>query len=481
MPYADGAHARRGLATTALSQCCKFLIQLASIVVLARLLTPEDFGTFAMVFAISGFATVIGDFGLSSAAIQARSLSPRQRSNLWWLSLGIGALLWAVLWLIAPLIEDFFGKSGVTELLRVVGLSFVLSAAGSQYVADLTRNLRFGWLAVNEVVAHLVAFGAAVTAAWLGAGPWALVTQQLAFAFVLLVMSVLVGRWLPGLPGEAPMRSLVSFGGNTLGVQVLTYVSSNVDSIVLGRVAGAGQLGLYDQAYRLFKVPVQQIAAPLTRVALPLLSRRQDAPAEFSRVVLMAQTSMSYVLGSAFVIGAVLAEPVVHVVLGGQWTDAIPLFAILAFGGLFQSMGYVYYWTFMGLGLTNIQLRYSLLTRSIMIVSIIFAVQWGAFGVAVAVAASLALNWVVLSAWPLRKTGLNSGAIVSAAVRSLAVHLLAGTTVFAADRFVFGNLADPLRLVIGVTSGLAVYLLLILIVPRLREDVRPLVEFVRRR
>ncbi|GAB3753251.1 lipopolysaccharide biosynthesis protein [Zhihengliuella somnathii] len=481
MVHMDGSHARRGLVTTAFSQSCKFLIQMASIVVLARLLTPDDFGTFAMVFAVSGFATVIGDFGLSSAAIQARSLSLLQRSNLWWVSFGIGCLLWAILWLIAPLVEDFFGKAGITELLRVVGLSFVLSAASSQYVADLTRNLRFGWLAVNEIAAHLLAFGAAVGTAGLGAGPWALVTQQITFALVLLVASVVVGRWIPGIPGKAPMKSLVTFGGNTLGVQLLTYFSSNVDSIVLGRVAGAGQLGLYDQAYRLFKVPVQQIASPLTRVALPLLSRRQDNAVEFSRLVIISQNSMSYVLGSVFVLGAVLAEPVVHLLLGGQWTEAVPLFAILAAGGLFQAMGYVYYWTFMGLGLTGVQLRYSLLTRSIMIVAIIVAARWGANGVAVAVAASLALNWAVLSAWPLRQTGLKAGAIVFAGVRSLGVHVAVGAMVFWVDRLLTGGLADPLRLALGLVCGISFYSALILSVPRLRNDVHPLVEFIRSR
>ncbi|WP_309081081.1 lipopolysaccharide biosynthesis protein [Zhihengliuella sp.] len=476
MVTTDGGHARRGIATTAVSQSTKFVVQLLSTIVLARLLAPEDFGLFAMVFAVAGLATVVGDFGLSSAAIQAREFSSRQRSNLWWLSLGLGLLLWGVLWILAPLIENFYDRDGVAEMLRILGVGFVLSSASAQYVADLTRKLRFGWLAVSEIGALVLAFMTAVIAALAGAGAWALVFQQVAYAFALLAMATAAGRWFPGLPRSAPMRSLVKFGGNTLGVQLLSYLSTNVDSIVLGRVAGPVQLGLYDQAYRLFKVPVQQIAAPLTRVALPLLARRQDDLPGFSRYVVVAQTGLSYALGSAFVIGAALSEPVVGLLLGGQWDAAVPLFAVLALGGVFQSMGYVYYWVFLGLGLTGLQLRYSLITRSIMIIAIILSARWGAMGVAIAVTASLALNWVVLTLFPMRRTGLALGEIVGSACRSFAVHAVVGGVLLLVDSVWLATYPDVVRVAAGLITALMIYGSLLSLVPGLRRDVLPLVR-----
>ncbi|GAA3698124.1 lipopolysaccharide biosynthesis protein [Zhihengliuella alba] len=434
-----------------------------------------------MVFAVAGLTTVIGDFGLSSAAIQARALSAQQRTNLWWMSVGLGLFLWGVLWLVAPWVESFYAKAGVSEMLRILGVGFVVSSASAQYVADLTRRLRFGWLAASEVGALIVAFGLAVLSALAGAGAWSLVIQQVTYAVVLLVMAAGGGRWLPGLPKAAPMRSLVAFGGNTLGVQLLSYLSTNIDSMVLGRVAGPTQLGLYDQAYRLFKVPVQQIAAPLTRVALPLLARRQDDLREFSRYVVVAQTALSYALGSAFVVGAALAEPVVGVLLGAQWDAAVPLFAILAIGGVFQSMGYVYYWIFLGLGMTSLQLRYSLVTRTIMIIAIVVAVQWGAFGVAVAVAASLALNWAVLSLFPLRRTGLAVREIVGSACRSFVVHAVVAAALLATDTQLLAAFSDVLRLSIGLVLAAVLYTVILIMVPVLRRDVRPIIRQVRSR
>lgn len=476
----DAAHARRGILTTGLSQGSKFVIQFAATVLLARILVPDDFGTFAMVVAITGFATLIGDFGLSTAAIQARELSRQQRSNLFWLSLGIGVLLWGVVTLLAQPIESFYDHEGLADVVRVVAINFVVTAAASQFTASLTRELRFGWLAASDIASQAVALGVAVLVGLAGLGVWALVAQQIAIAVIALLISAVGGRWVPTLPRRAPMRNLLSFGAGSFGVQALTYLSSNVDSIVLGRVAGATQLGLYDQAYRLFKVPVQQIAAPLTRVALPLLSRRQNDAAGFGRMLIIAQSGMTYALGALFVVGAALAEPAVSALLGQRWLESAPLFSILAIGGLFQSMGYVYYWCFLALGLANLQLRWSLLTRSVMIAAIIVCAQFGATGVAIAVSASLAFNWLVLTAFPLQRTGLATRPLITAAARALLLHVLVGAVVLTSDLFVMRSWAgDWLRLCVGAAIAAAVYVLAFAVVRPLRRDIAPLIRLIR--
>ncbi|QLD12261.1 lipopolysaccharide biosynthesis protein [Microbacterium oleivorans] len=476
----EGGRAARGARVTLGGQALKFALQLTSTVVLARLLVPEDFGLFAMVIAVTGFAALLGDFGLSNAAVQAENITDQQRSNLFWISTGVGALLYALLFTVAPLIQDFYRADGLAVVVQVMSVGFLLSAIASQFTAHLTRNLSFGRLAIIDVSSQAAGLAFALSLAINGAGYWALVGQQLASAGVLLVLTALLSGWVPRWPAPAPMRSLLTFAANSLGVQALSYVSGNADSVALGRTSGPEALGLYDRAYQLFKIPVQQIAAPLTRVALPILSRQQSNRPQMSRYVLSAQLGMSYVLGAAFCLGAALASPVIELALGPQWSDAAPLFAILAFGGVFQVMGYVYYWSFLACGLTALQLRFSLVTRALMVGLIIIGAFFGPTGVALAVAVGLALNWVVLSAFPMRRTGLDVGAIARTGGRGIAVNVVMAAAVWGVDNQLLRDLTPLARLGIGVSAGLAVYALLAATAPPVRRDLATIFRMAKR-
>ena len=466
----DGGRAARGARVTLGGQAVKFALQLTSTVVLARLLSPQDFGLFAMVLAVTGFAALLGDFGLSNAAVQAEKISAAQRSNLFWISTSVGGLLYLGFFFAAPLIEAFYRVDGLAIVVRVMAIGFVLSALTSQFTAHLTRALSFGRLALIDISAQAAGLGVALVLAVNGAGYWSLVGQQLAAAGTLFALTAILSRWLPLLPHRAPMRPLLTFAANSFGVQALSYVSGNVDSVALGRTSGPDALGLYDRAYQLFKIPVQQIAAPLTRVALPILSRQQSDRAVMSR----------YVLGAAFCLGAALASPVIELALGPQWTSAAAIFAILALGGVFQVMGYVYYWSFLACGLTGLQLRFSLVTRGLMVALIIVGAFFGPMGVAVAVASSLALNWVVLSLFPMRRTGLDVRTIVRTGLRGIVVNVLMAAVVWGFDFSFFHDLVHIVRILIGVGIGALFYVLAVLTVKPVARDAKEIVHVVRR-
>ena len=361
-----------------------------------------------------------------------------------------------------------------------MAIGFVLSALTSQFTAHLTRALSFGRLALIDISAQAAGLGVALVLAVNGAGYWSLVGQQLAAAGTLFALTAILSRWLPLLPHRAPMRPLLTFAANSFGVQALSYVSGNVDSVALGRTSGPDALGLYDRAYQLFKIPVQQIAAPLTRVALPILSRQQSDRAVMSRYVIKAQLGMTYVLGAAFCLGAALASPVIELALGPQWTSAAAIFAILALGGVFQVMGYVYYWSFLACGLTGLQLRFSLVTRGLMVALIIVGAFFGPMGVAVAVASSLALNWVVLSLFPMRRTGLDVRTIVRTGLRGIVVNVLMAAVVWGFDFSFFHDLVHIVRILIGVGIGALFYVLAVLTVKPVARDAKEIVHVVRR-
>ena len=247
-PPALGRRAARGALITVTAQLVKIGIQVLGLVVLARLLTPNDYGLVAMVATVVGVAEIFRDFGLSAAAIQATNLSKGQRDNLFWINTGAGALLTAVVVVTAPLIAALYGRPELTDLTRVMAIVFVLNGMTTQYRADLNRHLRFSRLVVVEITAPVAALAAAVILAVSGAGYWALAVQQITTAVVLLIGYAISAGWFPGWPDRsAPMKRLLGFGFALAGSSLIGYLGGHVDSLVIGLRFGATPLGLYNR------------------------------------------------------------------------------------------------------------------------------------------------------------------------------------------------------------------------------------------
>ena len=319
--------AARGGGVTLAFQAVKFIVQTASLILLARLLTPEDFGIVAMVVAITGAADLIRDFGLSLAAVQAKQLSDAERTNLFWANTGIGFVCCVVVSAAAPLIVWIYDKPELLPIVFAVAGVFIVSGAATQFRAELMRSLRFTALSTTDVLANAIGVGTAVLLALSGAGYWAIVAQLVVVAVATLVLSALMCRWHPGLPRrDVSIKRFFRFGGGLLGTQLLGYATKNVDSIAIGTMYGSTTLGFYNRAYQLLMTPLNQINAPLTNVALPVLAKVQDNPVIYGRYLAKAQLIGGYVTASALAVSAGVAEPLITVAFGEQWPAVAPDF-----------------------------------------------------------------------------------------------------------------------------------------------------------
>ncbi|KQR88839.1 lipopolysaccharide biosynthesis protein [Microbacterium sp. CFBP 13617] len=471
--------AARGAAQSLLAQFLRFAIQFGALMILARLLTPGDYGTVALVTAITGLALLLADFGLSSAAIQAREISHQQKSNLFWLNTAVGLVVSVVVFFAAYPISWFYGRPELVPVAQVLSVVFLLYAVTAQFRAEASKALRFKAMAIADVVAQLLSFSAAIVAALLGSTYWALVLQQVLSAFLLLVMLWVASRWTPTWPSrKASIRPLVSFGVNNLGVQLITYASNNIDSVLIGRFWGVEQLGLYSRAYQLYRLPLQQLAAPMTRVAFPVLSKIED-DATFQRYVRQAQLLQMYVIGGVFFAATALCSPLVEIVLGPDWDETKGLFAVLAIGGVFQTLGYVYFWVFLSRALTGMQLRYTLLSRSFMIALMFAGVPWGAFGVAIGMTAGLLLNWVILTFRAMPKAGLAPRPLVVAAIRPMTLYT-AMLLIAAPVIWLTWNLEPWWQILAIVPTMGAVLVLAYIAIPSIRRDVADVLRMAKR-
>lgn len=401
-------NALNGAAVTMGGQLLKFALQAFLMVSLARMLTPDSFGLVAMVMAIAGVALVLSDFGLSMAYIQAEEVDQQQRSNLFWINVFIGLLFTSLIYFSAPLIAKFYEHKELKEIAEVISCVFLLNACATQHRADATKRLLFKQLVLVDILSSLFATAVAFYLGSIGYQYWALVGYQVVLASCTLVFSLCLIRWIPSRPRNLRnILSFVKYGKDTVLVQLLNYFTSNVDSVVIGKRSGAIELGLYDRAFQLFKIPLNQIAAPLTRVAVSVLSK-VNGTKKFNEYLLNGQLAMALVLGGGFAFVVVNATSIVSITLGEGWTGADRILTILAIGGLFQSLSYPYFWAFLSKAQTGLQLKFAVFTKIISICLIVLGSVWGSIGVAAGVVLGNALNWLVLTSYAMPRLGLSS-------------------------------------------------------------------------
>jgi O-antigen/teichoic acid export membrane protein len=378
-----GERTVRGFVVTLVSQALKFLIGISGTVVLARLLTPEDYGLIGMVAVFTGFVSVFQDLGLSAATVQRAEISQAQVSNLFWVNVAVGVILAAFIAGAAPFLARFYGDPRLVAITAVSALGFLFGGLTNQHEALLRRQMRFTSLAVVEIAAMLVSVSMAVSLAWYGAHYWSLVFSQLALVTTAAACVWTLSGWRPGLPTRrSGVRSMLLFGGNLTGYSIINYWARNLDNLLIGRVWGAAQLGLYSRAYQLLLLPVSQITAPITAVAVPALSRLVDSPERYRRayVRILAKLAMVTMPLMAFMI--VTSDWVVRLALGSQWMAVSPIFAWLGLAGLVQPLSYTAGWLLISQGRARDMFRWGAIGCTIIIASICAGLPWGALGVA---------------------------------------------------------------------------------------------------
>lgn len=474
-----GGQAARGALQTVGAQIIKIAVQVGGVVVLARLLSPGDYGLVAMVTAIVGVAEIFRDFGLSAAAVQAKTLSQRQRDNLFWINTAAGGVLMLIVIAIAPLIALWYHRPELVDLARVIAPVFLLNGMTTQYRAGLNRALKFSRIALIDISAPVVALVLAIALALSGAGYWALVAQQLATAGMLLIGAVAFSRWRPGLPRRSePMGDLLTFGWHLAGSQFIGYLGNNVDSLVIGTRFGATSLGLYNRAFQLLMTPLGQLRQPTTTVALPVLSRLRPDVDGSNRYVQRGQLALglTLVVGLGLIVGA--AEPVTAIFLGAQWLQVEPILRLLAVAGIFQTLAYVGYWVYVSHGLTKQLLHYTFITVTIKVTCILIGSSWGVIGVAWGYAIAPALAWPISFWWLSRSSTIKVGPLFLGAARIVGL-----TAAVAAASWLTCNASADLgrwaQLALGVVAAAVAYFAILFGLPPYRRDLNGVLAIVR--
>lgn len=466
----------RGGAQTLLGQLGRFVISFGSSIALARLVAPQDFGYMAMVAAFLTIGEAILDAGLSTAAIRRANLTGRQHSNLFWINLSLGTAFAVLAWFCAPLIALFYSNPVLVDITRCWAVIFVVGGIGAQFRVEITRQFRFGKLAIVDFVSPLIGSTCAIVLAVLGAGYWALIASLVIASFVSLILLVIFSRWRPGLPRrEEGMLAILLDGAGIAGSWMLSIATRNVDSIALGRTTGPSVLAFYDRAFQLLMIPLYQFAWPLSRVAIPVLGRASSDRARFAQVLGRLQLASVYGFATMFALCVGLGPSIVVFLYGETWRFSGDLLRLLAIAGVFRGFAQVNQWAYVSRGFSAVQFRFDLIAQPLSVAVILCGLPWGATGVASSFTVASALYWLSGILWLGRRTKIDVKPLLIKALRGLGVAAVtAGVASFAGML----SVAPLLQIIFGVCFAFAWLALASLIFPAIRVDARSLVTIV---
>jgi teichuronic acid exporter len=321
---------RRGVFWALGSQIAGQAIRIVSVVVLARLLTPDDYGTAALAVTLASFSMILGDLGYGTALVQATTASQRWASTACWCAVAAGVLGSSIAALGAYPAARVLGEPEVTDLVIVGGLTLFFVAAGATSNALLTRSMSFGVIQSAAVAASALATVCAIVAAAIGAGAWALVIQQVVLAAGTSALFILAARWSPSFEfSRAAFRSLSRFALPLTGGSVFFVLQGLVTVLLVGSLVGIDELGIWTLSMAIVIVPLTLLAAPLSRVIYAAFARMRESKERVAEVWLNGFVLLAAVVLPALFGLVAVAPDLIPLVFGSQWVPAVSVVQIL--------------------------------------------------------------------------------------------------------------------------------------------------------
>ncbi len=445
------------------------VLQLCSIVLLARLLLPEHFGLVSMVTVLTGFADRVKHLGLSTATIQQKDITHEQVSALFWVNAAGGFLIAAGIGGISWWIADFYQEPSLVAITLTLSSSFIFGGLSVQHEALLRRQMKFKALAYVQIGANLLSILVAIVLALKGFTYWALVWKEVTKSIFDTIGKWLACRWCPSLVGlSAGIGDLLRVGRNIFSIDSIYTASRSMDQLLLGKFAGAEALGLYKQAFQLMAAPMSQLTYPIGSVALPSLSVLQDNPDKYRGYYKRIISLLSFVTIPLTTYVAIFAVDIVKVVLGEQWIASAWILRILAIGALIEPLLSTCGMVMITQKKTERLLKWMLMYGACLVMGFSIGIQWGAIGVALGYAGA---HYVLMI--PALKVGFKDSPISLALFfRAISVPVLFSLIMGTVLVFL-ASATTPLdsfpRLGLALVTAVLLYAGLWMIIPRWRK------------
>ena len=315
------------------------IISFVANMVLARLLTPTDFGTVGMLLFFLTLATTFVDSGFGAALIQKNNLTERDKSTVFYVNMTMSIILYGILFILAPFIANFYNVEELCILLRVEGLVLIINAFGLIQTTLMKKNLDFKTLSKCNIIGSLVGSFICITFAFLGFGVWSLIIRVVITSVVTSIMLWIEGKWNPSESFSLhSFKELFGYGGFMLLSSILFTITNNIQTLIIGKAFKPAILGNYTQANTLKNYMSDSFSSIIGQVEFPDFSNHQDNLDIMKNRLLIGVDVLSFITCSILSLCILIAEPLIRILYGEQWNVAIPYFQILCVGGVALSV-----------------------------------------------------------------------------------------------------------------------------------------------
>ncbi len=475
-----GQRSVRGGAVSLVARAINAFIQIGSVLFLARLLTPEDYGLVGMVLAITGYATAQIDLGTRDAIVQRPKITEGEISALFWITIAIGTGFSLIISAAGPLIARFYHEPRLTMITMVSSLTFITGALTCQHYALLRRAMHFRDLGVIEVIANVLSAAIAVFVAFSGYHYWALVVRPIAVNVLLAGGLWLRCRWTPGKPDYTTgVKEMVKFGLHLGGFTFSDYVGKSVDKVAIGRNSGPKALGYYQNASFIYENLMGILVLPLHSVAVSSLSKVQSDTAQFRRLWSKALSTLTFYATPAFGLLAVTSKDIVVILLGQKWVNAGIILSILALRGMPHSIERTLGWLHVSAGRSDRWMRYGIVAALAHIIALAVGFPFGVMGIVTAYVIVMFILFIPALAYAGKPMNIGAKEVINVVWRQLFSSLLATAVVFALRNLLFGSFSPILRTVCLISLYCIIYLLSVMVLLRVRTPVSVVLRLVR--
>jgi len=452
-----------GVKWVALANIFQQILSLVSIVIFAKLLSPDDFGTFSILMVFTGFLAIFSDMGTSAALIYVEKPSEKLLSSIFYLNLFIGATLATGLILFSSSIAGYFENPQLKELLQIISVNFIIISFGIVQRTLLQKSIEFKHLSLINSLALLAGLISGLTAAYNGFGVYSLIIQIIITSLLGTGLIWYYASWRPQWYfslGE--IKKIWKYTSNLSVFTIINYFSKSADNFLIGKYLSMSALGVYSIAYRIMLYPLQNISTILMRVLFPVFSTLQNDDEKFKKIYLRVIFYISLVAFPIMTGLMATADILTDVLFGDKWQGLAMLLIILAPTGMmrsiFRTVGSIY----MAKGSTDIQLKVGTVNAIVIVFGFIVGLNWGVNGVAISYLAShlIMLYPVFKFSWGQIGLSVKDGLAEIAPV--FIISTLMGLGVYFSDLLLFSGIESQLfRLVLMVILGIALYLIMI--------------------
>ena len=388
-PIAAGEGIRRtairGVGVTIFASGASFFVQLGATMILARLLTPADFGIVTMVTTFSLLFCSFGLNGFTELILQREKVTHSLASNLFWANIGINVFLTLSFVGIGPLLSRFYHNSLVAQVATGMSLTIVIGSLGWIHLALLSRAMNFKTVSTINIAARFLSVICSIVLAVLGWGYWALVAGQVMVSIVTAIGAWWMCRWIPSLPSrEQGTGSSIKFAINVYSHFAFSYVTRNTDNLLVGWRFSAQTLGFYKKAYDLFILPESQLISPISSVVVTTLSRLNGNRAQYQRYLLSGISVLAFVGMGIGIDITLVGKDVIRFLLGPGWDEAGRIFSLFGPGiGVMLLYG-THGWIHLSTGRPDRWFRWGVIEFLCTVTLFVVALPWGPAGIALA-------------------------------------------------------------------------------------------------